>query len=79
MTKNYQQLWKGATNATDRAEAVQTLAEMVADSDGRAFILDLKPEDVVLCIEILDYVGCDLRLACPLPHMVSLGHRSVQS
>jgi len=59
MTKDYQQLWKDMTNTTDEATAVQTLAEIVADSDGRAFTLDLESEDVALCIETLDRVSCN--------------------
>ena len=60
MVKDYQQLWKEVTNATDETQAVRTLAEIVADSAGRAFALNLEPEDTVLCIEALDYVSCHL-------------------
>ena len=37
MIKDYQQLWKDVTNTTDEAEAIQILAEIVSNSDGRAF------------------------------------------
>ena len=62
MAKDYPQLWKGVADATDKANAVQVLAEIVADLDGRTFTLGLKPEAVKLCVETLDYVGCDLHL-----------------
>jgi len=75
MTKDHRQLWKDVTNATDKAEAVQTLAEIVADPDGRAFTLNLGPEDVALCIETLDYVSWNLCLPPSPPQAVSLGHR----
>ena len=61
MIKDYHQLWNGVINATDEAEAVQTLAKIVADSDGRAFVLRLKLKDAALCIETLDHVSCNLR------------------
>ena len=62
MGKDYQQLWKAVTDATSKAEAVPALAKIVVDKDGRAFILGLEREAAELCIEILDYVSCDLRL-----------------
>ena len=79
MTKDYQQLWEGVINAANETEAVQTLAEIVADSDGRAFVLDLESEYVALCIETLDHVSCDPHLPPPPPHTNSSGHRSAQS
>ena len=60
MVKDYQQLWKAVVNASNEAQAVRTLTEIVADSAGRAFALRLEPKDAVLCIEALDYVSCDL-------------------
>jgi len=62
VVKDYQQLWKGVADATDKAEAVRVLAEIVADFDGRTFALGLGPEAVKLCVETLDYVGCFLNL-----------------
>ena len=62
MAKDYQQLWKGITNATDEAEAVRALAGIVVDKPGRAFVLGLERRDAELCIEVLDYVSCGLRL-----------------
>ena len=73
--KDYRQLWEGVTDATNKAEAVQILAEIVADSDGRSFPLDLESEDVALCIETLNHVSCDLCLPPLVPHAVSLWHR----
>ena len=62
MAKGYQQLWKDVTNATDEAKAVRTLAGILANKEGRTFISRLGRKDGELCIEILDRVGCDLRL-----------------
>ena len=68
MAKDYQQLWKGFTNAADEAEGVRALAEIVINSGGRAFILRLESKDVALCVETLDHVSCDLHLP-PFPHL----------
>jgi hypothetical protein len=62
MTQDYYRLWKDLTSAIDEAEAVRTLAEILVDKDGRAFILRLEREDAELCIEILDHVTCNLPL-----------------
>ena len=75
MAKNYQELWERSGDASvDKTKAVQALAEIVAeivaDIDGRTFILGLEPEAVKLCLETLDYVGCDLHL---LPFAASSG------
>ena len=59
MTKDYQQLWKHVTSATDEAKATRTLAEILADQEGRAFISRLERKDAELCIDILDRVSRD--------------------
>lgn len=61
MAKDYQRLWVSATNATDGAQAAQTLAEILADKDGKVFVLRLDSKDVELCIEMLANVSFDLR------------------
>ena len=63
MSEDYQQLLVKATTATDRAESVAILAKILADRGGRDFISRLDPKDVESCIEILDHVSRDLRLA----------------
>jgi len=78
MAKDYQQLWKGVADATDKTEAVRTLADIVADVDGRTFALGLELEGVRLCIETLDSVGRNLCLPLSLSQMVSSGHRRTQ-
>ena len=78
MTKDYQRLWKTVTSTIDEARAVRTLAEILVDKEGRAFISRLGREDARLCIEILDHVSRDLRLSCPPPQIVSSGHRRAQ-
>lgn len=55
--KDYHRLWKRVTGAADGTGAIRALAEIVADSDGRSFISGLGDEDVVFCIEALDYVS----------------------
>ena len=57
MAKNYQRLWKEVTSTTDEAKAVRTLAEILAEKEGRTFISRLERRDAELCIEILDHVG----------------------
>ena len=80
MTKNYQRLWRDITNAIDGAKAVRTLAEILVDKEGRAFISRLGRGDAGLCIGILDHVSHDpyllpsRRLRWPF----SSGHRRRQ-
>ena len=62
MAKNYQRLWKDVTNANGEVEAVRTLANILTDREGRAFILSLERPDAELCIEILDRVSHHLDL-----------------
>ena len=57
MADHYQQLWKDVTNANGEVEAVRTLAEILTDREGRAFILSLERPDAELCIDILDRVS----------------------
>jgi len=64
MAKNYQQLWKDVTSASDEGKAVRTLAKIVLDKEGRAFILRLERNCAELCMEILDRVSRD---PYPLP------------
>ena len=64
MAKDYQRLWEDVTRAIDEANAVRTLAEILADEEGRTFVSRLERKDAELCIEILDHVSCDLY---PLP------------
>ena len=59
MTKNYGQLWKNVTTASDDIEAVRNLAEILIDKEGRVFASNLGRSDAELCIEILDYVRRD--------------------
>ena len=60
MAKDYGQLWKDVTHAIDEVQAVQTLAEILADKEGGTFISRLDNKDAELCIEILDCVSRDL-------------------
>jgi len=62
MAKNYQRLWEEVTSGIDDAKSVRTLAEILVDKEGRAFISHLAHKDAELCIEILDHVSCDLYL-----------------
>ena len=57
MAVNFDKLWKKTRNATNEAESVRTLAEILSSKDGRKFILDLESADALLCIEILDQVS----------------------
>ena len=62
MVKDYRRLWKDVTNTIDEARAVRTLADILADKEGRTFISRLEHKDAELCIEILDRVSHDLHL-----------------
>jgi len=57
MTKDYQQLWKGAANTADELQAVRILAEILADEEGSVFIPRLEGKDAELCVEILGNVS----------------------
>jgi len=63
-TKDYRRLWNGIAGATDKA---RSLAEILADKEGRAFISRLDERDAELCIEILGDVSYSLHLPFFLP------------
>ena len=65
MVKDYRWLWKDVASASNRDEAVRTLAEILPDKEGRTFISNLERADTGLCIEILDLVSRDPRLLPP--------------
>jgi len=79
MTKDYKQLWKDVTHAIDEVQAVQTLAEILADKEGGVFISRLDSKDAELCIEILDCVSCDLYMPLSSAQVVSSGHRGARA
>lgn len=62
MAKDFQRLWKDVRNSNDEAMAIRTLASIVGDREGRAFILNLDCQDAEYCIDMLDRVSQDLRL-----------------
>jgi len=62
MVQNYQQLWKEIAEADSGTKAVRTLAEILADKEGRTFISHLERNDAELCIEVLDRVSRDVHL-----------------
>ena len=64
MAKDYSQLWKIVASISDEGKAVRTLAEILLDKEGRAFISNLE-RDAELCIEILDRVSRDPCLLLP--------------
>jgi len=74
MANDYQRLWEVATNATDPALAIRSLAEILADKDGRAFVSRLDSGDAELCVEILADVSHDPHPPYSQPQTVSLGH-----
>ena len=73
MTEEYQRLWKGIAGADDKAQAVQSLAKILAEKKGRAFISSLDNGGVELCIEILGNVSCRLRLLSSPPQPIRQG------
>ena len=76
MAKDYSQLWKDVTSARDEGKAVRTLAEILVDREGRAFIGALNRADAELCMEMLDHVSLSLIRPICCPQMaVLLGNR----
>ena len=61
------------TNAIDEVQAIQTLAEILTDMDGKAFIARLDSKDADLCVDILGNVSSDIHLLCSQPHPVHQG------
>ena len=59
MTKDYGELWRNVTTASDDIDAVRILAEILLDKEGRVFASNLGRSDAEICIEILDYVRHD--------------------
>lgn len=57
MAKDYRRLWKDVAGASNEGGAVRTLAEILLDKEGRAFISNLERNDAELCIKILDRVS----------------------
>jgi len=74
MAKDYRQLWEVAAGANNEAQAVQTLSNILADEEGRAFISGLDSERAESCVKILDNVSRDTYPPhLPPLHTVSLG------
>ena len=73
MIKDYQKLWKGVTIATNEAQAIKTLAEILSDKEGKVVISRLDSGDAKLCIEILGNVSCDIHLHYSPPKAVRQG------
>jgi len=73
MGKDYQRLWVDATSAADRVQGARALAEILADKDGKVFVLRLGGENVELCVEILGDVSSNPRLPPSQPQTVSQG------
>lgn len=62
MAKDYGRIWNDITNTVDKTKAVRTLADVLADKEGRTFLLRLEREDAEFCVEILDRVSHNLHL-----------------
>jgi len=63
MAKDYRRLWKSVVGTIDEARAVRTLADILVDKEGNAFVSRLERNDAELCIEILYHVSHDLLLS----------------
>jgi len=82
MAKDYRRLWKNVISTADEDKAVRTLAKILVDKEGRAFMKKLERKDAELCIEILDHVSRDPYLPPFLPSQIVSSdnrHRGVQS
>jgi len=62
MAKDYQQLWKNAVSAMDKAKAIQVMSGILVNKEGRVFISRLGGKDAELCVEILDNVSRELHI-----------------
>jgi len=63
LATDYQRLWIAIASATEGAKVVQTLAEILTDKDGGAFISWVDSKDAEFrYVEILGTVSHDLRL-----------------
>jgi len=69
MAADFDKLWNNVRASTDQRESIQTLARILSSKDGRAFILDLGPQDAEFCIEILDHVNPNHPPAVPDGHL----------
>ena len=76
LATDYRQLWGSVT--TNEAKAIRTLAEILAEKEGRRFISHLDSEAAGLCIEILVHVSHDPELFISPPQAVSSGYRREQ-
>ena len=77
MAKNYWRLWRDVLSTPKGANAVPTLAGILADEEGKTFILRLERKDAELCIEVLDRVSPN-HFPLPPPQTVSSGNRRGQ-
>lgn len=75
--KDYQQLWNDVSESPEGAGAIPALIKILADKEGRDFILELKEAE--LCMNLSDRVSCDLRLPLVAASYFSSGYRRTQS
>ena len=73
MARDYQQLWEGAASTADEAQAIQILAEILVNKEGRALVSCLDSGDAERCINILSNVSCYLYLPLSTSHTVRQG------
>ena len=57
MANNFQRLWEDVKNTKDEAKAVRTLAEVVTEKDGRAFVSRFDRENAEYCVDVLGRVS----------------------
>ena len=69
MAKNYQRLWDQVTSGIDEAKSVRTLAEIVVDEEGRAFISRL--DSILHCQCTID-IQLLRTLHVPLCHLAAV-------
>ena len=56
----FRQLWKDVTHSIGKDLAVWALAKILAEEEGRAFVLGLDRKDAERCIDIMGHVSHDL-------------------
>ena len=73
MCKDYQRRWNDVAKGPEKAGAIPTLGKILADKEGRDFILGLGHKETELCLKLSDRVSSDLHSPLSPPHTVRQG------
>jgi len=76
MGKTIQQLWDDVAENSEGPGAIQDLSKILADKEGRHFVLGLKDEQAKLCTDLSGRVSCDLHLPVAASYCSAGHHRN---